>query len=123
MLAYISIGLALLFLAIYLIRKPQPSPQPVKPVSDHPPQKEEPVHLGRIRIYFGSQTGAAAKLSEQLAEEGTEQGFEPEVIDLKDVKAEHFHVSIHRLRPSTKFPYFCCQTPARALLPITLSAS
>lgn len=39
-----------------------------------------------MRIFYGSQTGTAAKLSEQIAEEGAEEGFQAEVIDLKDVK-------------------------------------
>lgn len=36
-------------------------------------------------IYYGSQTGTAAKISESLAYEATEHGFEPETIDLKNV--------------------------------------
>jgi sulfite reductase alpha subunit-like flavoprotein len=81
MLAYIFIALAVVFLVVYLLRK-DPAPDQSSPAKPAPPQQEV-VELGRVRIYFGSQTGTAAKLAEQLAEEGTEQGFKPEVIDLK----------------------------------------
>ena len=86
MLAYLFFAIAIVFLLLFLLRKPpQPDPQsPVKPAPvQQPSPQEEAVVLGRVRIYFGTQTGTAAKLAEQLAEEGTEQGFEPEVVDLK----------------------------------------
>ena len=46
-----------------------------------------------MRIFFASQTGTAAKLAEQLGEEATEQGFQPEIADIKDVNVSHFEVT------------------------------
>jgi len=66
MLPYVFIALALLFLVLYLTKRaPDPQQQPVakskQPVSVD--SAEEKVPLGRVRIYFGSQTGTAAKLA------------------------------------------------------------
>lgn len=73
MLAYLAIALALGFLALYLLKRnttqPFTQPQPLKPSESAPKAKnEEKPAFGRVRIYFGTQTGTAAKLSEQLAE-------------------------------------------------------
>ena len=64
MLPYIFIGLAALFFIIYFVTK-----RPVPPAADKsksnlktesPPAK---INYGRIRIFYGSQTGTAAKIS------------------------------------------------------------
>lgn len=74
MLAYISIAIGAIFLVLFLINRKPTSPQPSR-TAEAPPKVEQKETFGRIRIYYGTQTGTAAKLAEQLAEEGTEQGF------------------------------------------------
>lgn len=44
-----------------------------------------------MQIFFGSQTGTAAKMAESFAEEAIEKGWTPKVIDLKDIKYEQFN--------------------------------
>lgn len=41
-------------------------------------------------VAFGSQTGTAAKMAENFAEEAQEQGFTADVVDLKEVEQKHF---------------------------------
>ena len=41
-----------------------------------------------LNIYYGSQTGTAAKFSKILADEGASHGFITNVVDLIDVKTE-----------------------------------
>lgn len=43
------------------------------------------LNLGRIMIYFGTQTGTSSKMAEYLAEEATEKGFQPIIIDLQNI--------------------------------------
>ena len=43
-----------------------------------------------ISIYFGSQTGTAANLANNLAQEASQNGFIPKLIDLIDFDAETF---------------------------------
>ena len=81
MIAYFLIILSFIFLALYLKSK-QALPPPQPKIEE---KRQERVSYGSLRIFYGTQTGTAAKLSEQLAEEGAEHGFACEVVDLKDV--------------------------------------
>ena len=72
MLAYALIAVGVLLLAFYLYTRlaanpssasPSSASQPDKASSTSPSVVEQKQSKGRVRIYFGSQTGTAAKLS------------------------------------------------------------
>lgn len=44
---------------------------------------------GKIRFYFGSQSGTAERYSNILAEEATANDFLPQVIDLTDFSPDY----------------------------------
>lgn len=74
MLAYLFLGLAVVFMTAYFVtRKKAAAASTAHSAKDI--AKPHKINYGPIRIFYGSQTGTAAKLSEQLAEEATEEGF------------------------------------------------
>jgi sulfite reductase alpha subunit-like flavoprotein len=124
MLAYIFIGLAVLFVAVYLVtRKKVTKDVAVKVEQKREEKVQEKVSYGEVTIFYGSQTGTSAKLSEQLAEEATEQGFVPEVVDLKNVDIEHFEVVMNLCRGPTNYRYLCYRIQEKETRPITQSDS
>jgi len=65
MLAYILIGLAIVFVILYL-RSYLNKDKSTGAIKNNETVLKEKVNYGRLRIFFGSQTGTAAKLAEQL---------------------------------------------------------
>ena len=109
MLPYVFVGIGVVLLIVYFFLRPSSGKNIVEaPVKfEKKAEKVEKVNYGEVCIFFGSQTGTAAKLSEQLGEEAVEFGFEPEIVDLKDVMTTHFEVLMSVFREPTEFPSSC----------------
>lgn len=74
------------------------------------PEKKK---LGEIQVFYASQTGTAAKMAGNFAEEAAEHGFEGIVLSLKDISHAQFKVYTFLLS-QTKSQYSSWQTQARA---------
>jgi sulfite reductase alpha subunit-like flavoprotein len=72
MLAFVFIGLAVIFLTAYFVTRKRVTPSEPVPESKEQNTKTEKINYGPLHIFYGSQTGTAAKLSEQLAEEAND---------------------------------------------------
>ena len=78
MIPYVVIGIGLILLVVYFFMKKGSEPVKIEEAQTKLEKKDEKVqkvNYGEVQILFASQTGTAAKLSEQLAEEGVQFGF------------------------------------------------
>lgn len=122
MIPYIFLGLAIVFAVIYFLTKDKKEPIKVQaaPKIEEKIETKEKVNYGQICIFYGSQTGTAAKLAEQLGEEATDFGFEPVIVDLKNVAIDFFEVTIALCRAPIKYRSFCYRIQAKVILLIIL---
>lgn len=72
MLAYIFLALSVILAIFYFVTRKQTIPKERVVEEKGKEEKPEKINYGPLRIFFGSQTGTAAKLSEQLTEEATD---------------------------------------------------
>lgn len=87
-------GVAILLIAVVMkLLKPK-SPKDIVIKADEKiivvKKKESEITYGKIYLFFGSQSGTANKFCNILAQEATENDFEPQVEDLKDFTPEFF---------------------------------
>ena len=89
MLAEIFAVLGVIFIVIYLATKKKDNKKP-EIVHEEPEKLKK--NLGELQVFFGSQTGTAAKMASMFAEEAGEHGFNGIVIDLKNISHNEFQV-------------------------------
>lgn len=83
---YVFILLGVIFVILFVLsKKKAPSSPSPKVVEDKQPDKK---NLGEIQVFYASQTGTAAKMASNFAEEAAEYGFTGIVLSLKDISHE-----------------------------------